>query len=45
MACFNTGDTAFMLGACTFVFMQTPAAGLAQAGLVRRKNALSIIMQ
>ena len=34
-----------MLFATTFVMLQTPATGLAQAGLVRRKNALSVIAQ
>ena len=41
----DTGDTAWMLFATTFVMLQTPATGLAQAGLVRRKNALSLIAQ
>jgi Amt family ammonium transporter len=43
--CIDSGDTAFMLMATTFVFLQTPFAGLAQAGAIRRKNALSMIMQ
>ena len=33
------------LFATTFVMLQTPAAGFAQGGLVRRKNALSVIGQ
>ena len=41
----DSGDTAWMLFATTFVMLQTPAAGIAQAGLVRRKNALSVIQQ
>ena len=41
----DSGDTAWMLFATTFVMLQTPATGLAQAGLVRRKNALSLIAQ
>ena len=41
----NDGDTAFMIMASTFVMLQTPALGLAQAGLIRRKNALSMLMQ
>ena len=31
--------------ASTFVMLQTPALGLAQAGMIRRKNALSMLMQ
>ena len=42
---FNDGDTAFMLFASTVVMLQTPAMGIAQAGLIRRKNALSMLMQ
>ena len=34
-----------MLFATTFVMLQTPAAGVCQAGLVRRKNCLSLIAQ
>lgn len=41
----NTGDTAWMIAATTFVMLQTPATGFAQAGLVRRKNAMSLIGQ
>jgi Amt family ammonium transporter len=41
----DTGDTAWMLFSTTFVMLQTPAAGFAQAGLVRRKNAMSVIGQ
>ena len=41
----DSGDTAWMLFATTFVMLQTPAAGIAQAGLVRKKNALSVIQQ
>lgn len=41
----NDGDTAFMIMASTFVMLQTPALGLAQAGIIRRKNALSMLMQ
>jgi ammonia channel protein AmtB len=36
----NDGDTAFIIMASTFVMLQTPALGLAQAGMIRRKNAL-----
>jgi Amt family ammonium transporter len=42
---FDTGDIAWMLCATTFVMLQTPAAGFAQGGLVRRKNAMSVIGQ
>ena len=41
----NDGDTALMIAATAFVFLQTPAAGIAQAGMIRRKNSLSILMQ
>jgi len=41
----NHGDTGMMMMATTFVMLQTPAMGLAQAGLIRRKNALSMLMQ
>ena len=34
-----------MLCATTFVMIQTPATGILQAGLVRRKNCLSVIAQ
>ena len=34
-----------MMMATTFVMLQTPALGLCQAGLIRRKNALSMLMQ
>jgi len=30
---FNGGDTAWMLFATTFVMLQTPATGIAQAGM------------
>ena len=41
----NSGDVSMMVMATTFVMLQTPAMGIAQAGLIRRKNALSMIMQ
>lgn len=44
-SCVNAGDTAFMIMATAFVMLQTPAMGIAQAGLIRRKNALSMLMQ
>jgi Amt family ammonium transporter len=31
--------------ATTMVFLQTPAIGITQAGLIRRKNSLSMLMQ
>ena len=34
-----------MITATTFVMLMTPAMGIAQAGMIRRKNALSMIMQ
>lgn len=44
-SCVDTGDTAFMAFATTMVFMMTPAMALAQAGMIRRKNAASMLMQ
>lgn len=41
----DSGDIAMMMIATAFVMLQTPAAGFAQAGLIRRKNALSMLMQ
>ena len=41
----GAGDTAFMIFATTFVFILTPAMGIAQAGLLRKKNVLSMITQ
>jgi Amt family ammonium transporter len=41
----DTGDTAWMLFATTFVMLQTPATGICQAGLVRRKNCVSVLAQ
>ena len=45
MSQFEPGDVGMMIMATTFVMLQTPAMGIAQAGLIRRKNALSMIMQ
>jgi ammonia channel protein AmtB len=42
---FDTGDTAMMVFATAFVMMQTPAMGLCQAGMIRRKNCMSMMMQ
>ncbi len=41
----NVGDIALVFFATAFVFLQIPAMGVAQAGLLRRKNSLSTIMQ
>src|SRR5688572_22293302 len=41
----STGDTAYILFATTVVMLQTPAIGFFQGGLIRRKNALSMLMQ
>jgi hypothetical protein len=41
----NDGDTAFMIFGTTLVMLQTPAMGIAQAGMIRRKNSLSMLMQ
>ena len=34
-----------MMAATAFVMLQTPAMGIAQAGMIRRKNSLSMLMQ
>eukprot|EP01138_Halocafeteria_seosinensis_P005992 gb/GECG01006125.1/.p1 GENE.gb/GECG01006125.1/~~gb/GECG01006125.1/.p1 ORF type:complete len:828 (+),score=76.02 gb/GECG01006125.1/:1-2484(+) len=39
------GHVAYMCFASTLVMLQTPATGIAQAGIIRRKNVLSILMQ
>jgi Amt family ammonium transporter len=41
----DTGDTTWMLIATGLVMMMTPALGFFEAGLIRSKNSLSIIMQ
>ena len=41
----DTGDMAMMVIATTFVMLMTPAMGIAQAGMIRRKNSLSMMMQ
>jgi len=43
--CIDDSSTAFMILATTFVYLQTPAMGICQAGMVRRKNSLSMLMQ
>ena len=44
-ACIDSGDTAWMLLSTMFVFLQIPATGILQAGMIRKKNSLSILMQ
>jgi len=41
----NSGDTSVMMFGTTLVMFQTPAMGIAQAGMIRRKNSLSMMMQ
>jgi len=41
----DTGDTTWMLISTGLVMMMTPALGFFEAGLIRAKNTLSIIMQ
>ena len=41
----DPGDTAVMMFGVTLVMLQTPAMGIAQAGMIRRKNSLSMLMQ
>jgi Amt family ammonium transporter len=41
----NAGDTAWVLASSALVMLMTPALGFFYGGLVRRKNALSTIMQ
>jgi Amt family ammonium transporter len=41
----SSGDTALMMFGTTLVMLQTPAMGIAQAGMIRRKNSLSMMMQ
>eukprot|EP00009_Paramoeba_aestuarina_P000757 CAMPEP_0201510326 /NCGR_PEP_ID=MMETSP0161_2-20130828/3057_1 /ASSEMBLY_ACC=CAM_ASM_000251 /TAXON_ID=180227 /ORGANISM="Neoparamoeba aestuarina, Strain SoJaBio B1-5/56/2" /LENGTH=448 /DNA_ID=CAMNT_0047905479 /DNA_START=60 /DNA_END=1406 /DNA_ORIENTATION=- len=41
----SPGDTAWMMTASTLVFLQTPAIGVLQAGMIRRKNSLSTLLQ
>lgn len=37
-------DSTFMLISITFVMLQTPAIGIVQAGLIQKKNVLSMLM-
>jgi len=41
----DTGDTTWMLISTGLVMMMTPALGFFEAGLIRGKNSLSVIMQ
>jgi Amt family ammonium transporter len=41
----DTGDTAWMLVASSLVLLMIPALGLFEAGLLRKKNTVSIFMQ
>ena len=41
----DTGDTTWMLVSTGLVMLMTPALGFFEAGLIRAKNSLSIIMQ
>lgn len=41
----DTGDTTWMLISTGLVMLMTPALGFFEAGLIRSKNALSILMQ
>jgi Amt family ammonium transporter len=41
----DTGDTTWMLIATGLVMLMTPALGFFEAGLIRSKNSLSVIMQ
>jgi len=43
--CVDSGDTAWMMVCIALVFLQTPAVGITQAGMIRRKNTLSMLMQ
>ena len=41
----STGDTAWMIVASSFVLIMIPALGMFEAGLLRKKNTVSIFMQ
>ena len=41
----NTGDTTWMLVSTGLVMLMTPALGFFEAGMLRLKNSLSVIMQ
>ena len=40
---YNLGDTAFVLGCTALVWIMVPGAGFFYSGLMRRKNALSML--
>ena len=42
---FSSGDTAWMMISVALVMIQTPALGLVQAGMIRRKNSLAMLLQ
>src|SRR3989338_10390885 len=42
---YNAGDTAWVLASAFFVFLQTPALAVMQAGMVRRSGFLSMFLQ
>jgi ammonium transporter, Amt family len=41
----NAGDTSWMLISTGLVMLMIPALGFFEAGLIRSKNALSVLMQ
>jgi ammonium transporter, Amt family len=41
----NAGDTSWLLVSTSFVMIMIPALAFFEAGLLRRKNSISIIMQ
>lgn len=41
----DTGDTTWMLISTGLVMLMTPALGFFEAGLIRSKNSLSVLMQ
>ena len=41
----NTGDTAWLMIASSLVLLMIPALGMFEAGLLRKKNAVSVFMQ
>ncbi|MGB6785834.1 MAG: ammonia channel protein, partial [Nitrosotalea sp.] len=41
----DSGDTAWMLIASSLVLLMIPALGMFEAGLLRKKNTVSIFMQ
>lgn len=41
----DTGDSAWVMIASSLVLLMTPALGMFEAGLLRRKNAVSVFMQ